>query len=69
MKKKNLNKIKTLWEAEGGDWEHGGVGGMFVTYDAESYFKNFLWIGKEEAAIQIYDTIPVPEMIKEEDVD
>ena len=42
---------------------------MFVTYDAESYFKNFLWIGKEEAAIQIYDTIPVPEMIKEEDVD
>ena len=42
---------------------------MFVTYDAESYFKNFLWIGKEEAAIQICDTIPVPEMIKEEDVD
>ena len=42
---------------------------MLTTYDAESCFKNCLRIGKEEGEIQIYDTVPVPEMIKEGDVD
>ena len=42
---------------------------LSVAHSAESFFENSLWTGQENGMIQMYDTIPVLNMVKMKDLE